>query len=485
MQFLRRSLIGIFLLTLTLALATWAGNTVRLAVQERMNAEPRSFLQRERVLSVNVVKVTPQTIAPTLVVFGELSSTNTFGLRALSSGTVLEVSPNFVDGGHVEIDELIIKIDPRDAQSSRDRTAADLRDAQSEVRDSERALIIERDEIAAANQQVDLQQQALTRQTNLVERGVGTAAAVETAQLALSGAGQAVLSRRQAQAQAQARLDQATTALDRAYLNLADADRAVEDTEIRAPFSGTLAQVNISQGVRVTANERLGELIEKNELEVAFRLSTVQYARLTDIDRTLGDAAITVKLEVQDLTLTASGQITRESANVGEGRTGRLLFARLENAVGLRPGDFVTVTVTEPSLSDVARVPSTAIGSDNSALLLSEGNRLEEVAVVVLRRQGDDVIIRAPTLYGHQIVAERSPLLGAGIAVQPIDPTSKAKAPEPPEMIMLNDDRRARLIAFIEDSRMPSNVQARVIDQLKQDEVPVDVIKDLESRMGT
>jgi membrane fusion protein (multidrug efflux system) len=485
MQFLRRSLIGIFLLTLTLALATWAGNTVRLAVQERMNAEPRSFLQRERVLSVNVVTVTPQTIAPKLVVFGELSSTNTFDVRALSSGTVLEVSPNFVDGGRVEIDELIIKIDPRDAQSSRDRTAADLRDAQSEVRDSERALIIERDEIAAANQQVDLRQQSLTRQTNLVERGVGTAAAVETAQLALSGASQAVLSRRQAQAQAQARLDQATTALDRAHLNLADADRAVEDTEIRAPFSGTLAQVNISKGVRVTANERLGELIQKNELEVAFRLSTVQYARLTEIDRNLGGAAITVKLEVQDLTLTASGQITRESANVGEGRTGRLLFARLENAVGLRPGDFVTVTVTEPSLSDVARVPSTAIGSDSTALLLSEDNRLEEVAVVVLRRQGDDVIIKAPKLYGYQIVSERSPLLGAGIAVQPIDQAGKAIASEPLEMIMLNDDRRARLIAFIEDSRMPSNVQARVIDQLKQDEVPADVIKDLESRMGT
>jgi membrane fusion protein (multidrug efflux system) len=485
MQFLRRSLIGIFLLTLTLALFAWAGNTVRLAVQDRMNAEPRSFPQRERVLSVNVVTVTPQTIAPELVVFGELSSTNTFELRALASGTVLEISPNFVDGGRVESGDLIVKIDPRDAQSARDRTAADLRDAQSEVRDAERALIIERDELAAATQQVDLRQQALTRQNDLVTRGVGTAAAVETAQLALSGANQAVLSRRQAQAQAQARLDQAATGLDRARLNLADADRAVEDTEIRAPFSGTLAQVNISQGVRVTANERLGELIEKDNLEVSFRLSTVQYARLTGVDGTLGDAAVTVTLEAQDLTLTASGQITRESASVGEGQTGRLLFARLNTALGLRPGDFVTVTVAEPDLRGVAMVPSTAIGSGSSALLLAEGNRLEEVTVVVLRRQGDDVIIRAPALYGQQIVAERSPLLGAGIAVQPIDPNADTVVPDPPEMILLDDDRRARLIAFVEGSRMPAPVQARVIGQLEQDEVPVEVVEDLETRMGT
>jgi len=89
MQFLRRSLGGIFLIAATLALFAWAGNTVRLAVQERMNAEPRSFPQREQILSVNVLTVDPGRIEPQLVVFGELSSTNTFNLRALTGGTVM------------------------------------------------------------------------------------------------------------------------------------------------------------------------------------------------------------------------------------------------------------------------------------------------------------------------------------------------------------------------------------------------------------
>ena len=485
MQFLRRSLIGIFLLALTLALFAWAGNTVRLAVDERMNAEPRSFPQRERVLSVNVVTVTPETIAPELVVFGELNSSNTFALRALSSGTVLEISPNFVDGGRVQEGELIVKIDPRDAQSARDRIAADLRDAEAEVRDADRALILEGDEVAAAEQQAVLRQQALTRQNDLASRGVGTAAAVETAELALSGANQAVLSRRQVLAQAQARLDQAATRLDRARLNLEDADRVVADTEIFAPFSGTLTGVNIAQGVRVTSNEHLGDLIENDKLEVSFRLSTVQYARLTGADGTLSNADVIVSLDAQDLRLEATGQITRESANVGDGQTGRLLFARLDTAAGLRSGDFVTVTVTEPDLRGVAMVPSTAIGSNSRALLLAEGNRLEEIPVDVLRRQGDDVIIRAPSLYGQQIVAERSPLLGAGIAVQPIDPNAEAEIPEPPEMITLDAERRARLIAFVEDSRMPPPVKTRILGQLEQDDVPADVVSRLEDRMGT
>jgi|TARA_B110000977_G_scaffold99160_1_gene130314 membrane fusion protein (multidrug efflux system) len=485
MQFLRRSLIGIFLLALTLSLLAWAGFTVSSAVQERMNAEPRSFPQRERVLSVNVVAVTPERIEPQLTAFGELNSTNTFALRALTSGTVLELSPNFVDGGRVQTGELLVKIDPRDAQSSRDRIDADLRDAEAELRDADRALILERDELTAAAEQATLRQQALTRQRDLAARGVGTAAAVENAELALSGANQAVLSRRQAEAQAQARLDQAATRLDRARLNLADADRALNDTEITAPFSGTLSDVTISQGLRVTANERLGELIDKDNLEVAFRLSTAQYARLTGDDGNLMSAPVVVELEAQGLSLTAQGQITRESASVGEGQTGRLLFARLENASGLRAGDFVTIRVTEPALRGVALVPATAIGANDSALMLDAENRLSEVPVDVLRRQGNDVIIRAPALYGQSIVAERSPLLGAGIAVQPIDPNAQAVVPEPVEMVTLDADRRARLITFVEESQMPPPVKTRILDQLAQDEVPSDVVTRLEDRMGT
>ena len=393
-----------------------------------------------------------------------------------------------MDGGRVQEGELIVKIDPRDAQSARDRIAADLRDAEAETRDADRSLVLERDEVAAAEQQAVLRQQALTRQNDLATRGVGTTAAVETAELALSGANQAVLSRRQVLAQAQARLDQAATRLDRARLNLADADRVVADTEIFAPFSGILTDVNIAQGVRVTSNEHLGDLIENDNLEVSFRLSTVQYARLTEADGTLGNADVVVALDAQDLRLEATGQITRESANVGDGQTGRLLFARLDTAAGLRSGDFVTVTITEPELRGVALVPSTAIGSNGSALLLADGNRLEEIPVDVLRRQGDDVIIRAPALYGQQIVAERSPLLGAGIAVQPIDPNAAAEPAAPatqPEMIALDPERRARLIEFVEGSRMPPPVKTRILGQLEEGDVPADVVNRLEDRMGT
>lgn len=483
MRFLRRSLTGVFLLAVTLALIAWAGEMVRGAVVARMNEEPRSFPQRERVIAVNVVTLEPQTITPELVVFGELRSQRTLDLRSATGGTVLEASGDLVEGGEVAAGQVLLRIDPAQAEAARDRAAADLQDAQAELRDAERALVLAQDELAAARAQADLREQALVRARDLETRGVGTTAAVETAELALSSAEASVLTRRQALAAAQARIDQATTRLARAEIGLSEADRDLAETVVTAAFDGTLAEVTISPGGRVSANERFAQLVDPSALEVSFRVSTAQYARLLQ-DGDLIKAPVEVSLEVSGVDLRATGEITREGATVGAGQTGRLLFARLEDAAGFRPGDFVTVRIAEPPLSGVALVPASAVAPDETVLVLGEEDRLSEAPVRLLRRQGDDVIIAVGQAAGATIVAERSPLLGAGIKVRPIQPGGVEAAPEP-EMITLDPDRRARLIAFVSEGRMPDDVKARIISQLEADEVSSETVARLESRMGS
>ena len=485
MRFLRRSLIGIFLLAVTIALLGLAGNTIRGAVQERMNAEPRGFPQRERVFAVNVVTVTPQTISPDLRVFGELRSTRTLDLRSATGGTVLEASDDLVEGGSVTEGELLLRIDPATAQAARDRAAADLQDAEAELRDAERALDLAQDELAAAEAQAVLRRQALARARDLQERGVGTAAAVETAELSASSADASVLSRRQALASAEARLDQSTTRLLRAGIDLTEADRALGDTQIKAVFDGMLSDVAIAPGGRVSPGERIATLVDPTQLEVSFRISTSQYARLLDETGRLPDLPVRAALDVSGVDLVAEGRISRESAAVGAGQTGRLIFARLDMAPGFRPGDFVTVTVKEAPLERVAIVPSTAVSADQTVLVVGEENRLQIATVELLRRQGDDVIISTRGIAGQQIVAERSPLLGAGIGVRPITAEEAEAGPAAPEMVSLDADRRAKLVAFVEGSRMPDEAKARIMSQLDQEEVPADVVARLESRMGS
>lgn len=484
MRFLRRSLTGVFMLAVTLALIAWAGEMVRSALVARMDEQPRSFPQRERVLAVNVVTLEPQRIVPELTVFGELRSQRTVDLRSATGGTVLDASEALVEGGTVEQGQLLLRIDPVEAQAALDRVRADLQDALAEGRDAERALILAEDELAAARAQASLREQALARARDLETRGVGTAAAVETAELAASSAQASVLTRRQAMASAQARIDQATTRLARAEISVAEAERAVADTEVFAAFDGTLADVTVSRGGRVTANERFAQLVDPARLEVSFRVSTSQYARLLNDSGALIKASVVVSLDVSGVNLRAMGRITREGATVGEGQTGRLLFAQLEAAPGFRPGDFVTVRINEPALDDVALVPATAVAADQTVLVLGDEDRLNIAEITLLRRQGDDVIIGVGDNAGATIVAERSPLLGAGIRVRPIRPGGAAAAPEP-EMIALDAERRARLIAFVSEGRMPEDVKARIIGQLEEDEVSSETVTRLEARMGS
>ncbi|MCK0151451.1 HlyD family efflux transporter periplasmic adaptor subunit [Marivita sp. S6314] len=485
MRFLRRSLTGLFLLSLTLGLLAYAGVQVRDAVQDRMAQEPRSFQPRERIFAVNVVPVQFETITPELTAFGQIESRRTLEIRAAVGGRVVEIAPEFVEGGSVTEGEVLLRIDPTDAQSVLERVQSDILDAEAEQREADRALVLAQDELAAAEEQAALRERAFQRQRDLRDRGVGTAAAVEVAELAAAQARQSVLSRRQAVAQAEARIDQSTTRLSRAILAEAEAQRRLDDTVITAGFTGTLSDVSVVEGRLVSSNEQLARLIDADALEVAFRVSTQQFARLLDDAGKLQNADVTVVLDVFGTNLTAKGTLSRSGAAVGSGQTGRLLFATLDTAPGFRPGDFVTVKIQEPPIERVARVPASALNAANEVLVLAEDDRLEIVQVTLVRRQGDDVLIRARGLNGRDVVAERTPLLGGGIKVRPLRETGGQTVVEQPEMVELTDERRARLTAFVEgNTRMPAEAKQRILDQLAQGKVPARVVERIESRMG-
>lgn len=488
MKFLRRALTGIFILSLSLAILGYAGSLVFGAVTDRMNAEPRSFPQREQVIAANVVEIDPGRISPELRVFGEVRSRNTVGIRGSVGGTVVHVSERMTDGGRVSAGEILVRVDPADAQADLARREAELADALAAERDARRDLEIALDDLAAAQEQAALRASALQRQRDLQARGIGTAPELEAAELADSAARQTVLSRRKAVAEAEASIDQAVNQTTLARLNVEEARRTLEGTEIVAAFDGVLSDVSVGVGSRITANEQVATLVDPDALEVALRVSTAQYATLLDETGRLRPLDVVIRLDPADVGLRVPGRIVRESPTVGEGLTGRLIFASIDGASGFRAGDFVTVIVQEPPIDGIARIPATALGADGTVLVLGEEDRLEAAPVELVRRQGDDVLVRAPGLAGRFVVAERTPLLGEGIKVRPIGGPAEAENASGgavPQMVRLDPDRRARLVAFVEGNpRMPDEAKTRLLAQLEQDEVPLETVNSLESRMG-
>ena len=484
MRFLGRGLIGLLLFSLALGLLGLAGNTIKIAVQDRVNKEPRAQKARERTFTVKVVPAEITSMNPTLNAFGEIQSRKTLDLRMAAGGQIQELSTNFVEGGSVKSGELLIRLDDSNYQSAVDLAENNLIDAENEVSESGRNLSFSKEELAAAEEQEELRLRALKRQQDLVKRGVGTAAALENAELAASAATQAVLSRKAAVDQARNRGAQAETRLVRAELALNDAKRKLEDTVLYAEFSGLLSGVSLVKGGIVSTNERLGQLIDPEVLEVSFKISTQQYTRLLDDNGDLLKAPVSIALTNTDQGLTADGVIIRDSASVAKGQTGRQVYAKLTKSVGFKPGDFVAVKVEEPTLNWVVALPATALDASNSVLLLGEGERLEEAQVKLMRRQGNEVIVRSRDLTGKEIVAQRTPVLGAGIKVKPIRSGEENNVAEV-EMLELTEERRAKLISAIESNGyIPKSAKKRIIGQLTQPKVPADVVARIESRMG-
>lgn len=497
MRFLFRSLLGLFLFATAAGLLAMAGYTIHSAIQSSLAEGERPRAPQERVFAARVVSVVPDTVTPVLETFGEVRALRSLELRVPVSGRVVELAPGFADGTALDEGQLVLRLDDADARATREVARADLLRAEAELRDARTAIDLAREDRDAAVEQQALRARALERQRDLLARGVGTDAAVETAELALSSARQAVVSRRQAEAQAEARVDQADTALARQRLTLAEAERRLADTELYASFAGTLSEVTITSGGIVSANERIGRIIDPDALEVAFRVSTAQYLRLIDGEGRLLPAPVEIALDMMGTEILTTGQLSRVGAAVGEGQTGRLIHARIEAPRGFLPGDFVTLRVQEPSLDAVALLPATAIDAAGEVLVLDAQERLEPAAVEVLRRQGDMVLVRAPDIEGREVVAERTPLLGAGIRVRPIRPQSDDADPEAgsarpdagslpvvADMIELSSERRAQLIAYVEGNRrMPEEARNRILVQLSADRVPAQVVEQLENRM--
>ena len=574
MRFFGRSLVGLFMISLTVGLLSFAGSSVYSALEKKWSKEVKKRPARERIFSADVVLAKMTNIVPTINSFGEIRSNRTLELRAPLGGTVVKLAASFEEGGFVTKGQLLLKIDPADAQTAVDVARADLAEAEVSFVDASGSLQLAKDELSvevaradlaeaevsfmdasgslqlakdelsldvakadlleaevqlidasgyvklakeeliAAENQLKLKERAFTRQKDLKRRGVVTDAVVEAAELSVSTSKQAELSRKQAFHKAEIqleqsgnivnrrklnvsdaelsrreaiqkaklKLEQSSNLVNRRKLNLSNAERLLSETELYAEFNGRLANVSVTSGGLVNNNERLASLIDPSDLEVSFRVSTSQYNYLSDNNGLLIDSPVEVALEVMGDDLVVEGRLTRESASVVEGSSGRLLFAKLSKSTGLRPGDFVSVSVKEPVLKNIFIMPASAIGRNDTILLVNAEDRLEEMTVELLRRQGENVVIRSDDLDGKEFVSKYSQLLGKGIKIKPI--RAKVAGDEVfsgPEMIELDEKRRARLIAAVESNAyIPKNVKKKILTALSKKKVRADMVERLE-----
>ena len=164
------------------------------------------------------------------------------------------------------------------------------------------------------------------------------------------------------------------------------------------------------------------------------------------------------------------------SINLGENKT-------------LRPGDFVVLEIQEPSLENVTVLPSSAVTIDGKIFVLEDENRLKELVVNILRRQGDKVIVSGAPI-DKEYVMQRSPQLGNGLKIKPLrkkdrEISNSKSLSNNNDLVTLSPEKQNKLIKFLDNmDRMPKSVKDRLYEEINSGKMKAKTLKRLEKNMG-
>lgn len=306
----------------------------------------------ERVWTVDVISASYADVRPELKLYGQVIAGRSSELRSQVAGRIVEVAPNYRDGGVVEAGELLLGIDPFDYETG-------LAEQQSILKEAEVALAKSRRNYERALE--------LHAEKNVSDQFL------DDAELDLR--------------QQEARLEQQQIAVRRA-------ERDLKETRVVAPFNGVISNVSAELGQRLSTNDMLAELIDLDKLEARFSLSNAQFGRLLGAEENVAGRPVRIDWEVGQEVLSFNGVISRAGAEISSSMGGVMVYASIDDTDrfgSIRPGALVSVSLADKTYKNVLQAPDSALYADGSVFLV-EGDRLVRRNVDVQGFAGSQVL---------------------------------------------------------------------------------------------
>jgi HlyD family secretion protein len=313
-------------------------------------------------------------------------------IKSRSSGQVTDV---FVEPGqHVEADQLMFRLDPIDAERVVMDARASLRRAQADLAQTRASLSVADAEAGNARATSDLNQRG-------AKLGVIAADSERTAKNAASVASANVELRRAQVAGAEAAVEAARLAVD-------EAQRRRVETDIHAPFAGTVLAVEVERGLivasaltNVSGGSAMATLADLSDLRVVGAIDEAQ------IGRVAVDQKVTIRVDAYP-DRTFDGRVFRVSP-LGETNSNVVTFdveivVTDHDANLLRSGMSADLEIATARLRDVLTIPLAAIssrGKERFVQLAAGGERKVQTGA----NDGQRIVIKSGLVAGDMIVA--------------------------------------------------------------------------------
>ena len=361
-----------------------------------------------QVLRIRVARAGRQSLTRTISTNGKVEPQLNFSAAAPAAGTIQKV---YVRGGdHVRNGQLLLTMQDAEAASRLASALASLRGAQSNLEairqgGTQEEQLSLKDNLGKAQADADAARHSLETVKKLQAQGAASSGEVLSAQQRLDASNLTLqgLQNRKTSRYAQSDLAHAQASLAEAQANYAAAQTVIAQSNIRAPFDGTVYYLPVSQSEYVQQGQQLLEVADLTRLRIK------AYFDEPDIGNLQTGQLATVIWDAKH-GRTWSGRVDRLPStiiNYGTRNVGETLIS-LDNPDGdLLPNVNVTVTVTTQHLDNVLTIPREALhteaGADYVYLVIGDAVRrqpvtigsinLTQVQVLTGLRDGDTVAL--------------------------------------------------------------------------------------------
>lgn len=285
-------------------------------------------------------------------------------------------------------------------------------------------------QIAAANARLHAAKLALQRaqynlkqkNTELEQRKPQIAAAkarLNAANLSIASAKKSVIANQKQVAVTKQQINVNKAQLESAKQQLNKAKEDLIQTTIKAPFNAVVTNRTITQGSYVSVGQSMGQLQSNDVTEIKLALSNQQWQWLPEQENA------TVNLyDSQQLDKTWQGHIVRTAQFINQQTRTRDVTVQvkkpLQQNYPLLVGTFVKATIQGKTITNVLKVPSSALAADGAIWLVNTNNELERLNANILFSKDNQLYITAPSHDDHFKIV-RWPLVSylSGMKVTP------------------------------------------------------------------
>ncbi|SFB84478.1 HlyD family secretion protein [Marinospirillum celere] len=382
--------------------------------------EPPAAGDEERRWPITVVEIQAGDYAPSLRVFGELTSNTDAQLRARAAGDVQEIHVR--EGQRVAEGDLLITLDDLDARALYQQREAEMADISAQLEQLQSQHRVDRQALDQEEAMLLLTERQYERLRQLLATNRASQREVDEAQLALAQQRLAVINRELAIEQFTSRQQQLKSNLQRAETQLAMARRDLEATRLKAPVDLRVQEIQVSRGDRVAANEPLVSVFVPEQVELLARLPVSRLATL----RSALDQGLTLKAETQVDGQTLIFELQELAGRTQDTAGIKAVFSLLEgDPEGLALGRFIDANLALPVEKGVYWLPADAVQGRNRVYRVLD-ERLEGLNVEALGQLLVDgqpgVLVRSEELTsGDRVMTNRLPNAMTGLLVEAVE----------------------------------------------------------------